>query len=98
MPKSPQPGHQSTWTSVLYCCRTNFFGAADAVASGMGDHDPLLLLGAPGPHNLDDLFARERSSIVFQDMMVERDPGLLGDQGAQLRRVVVLDQHREPRA
>src|SRR3989442_9507272 len=95
MPKSPQPGHQSTWTSVLYCCRTNFLGAA-AAASGMGHHDLLLLFGERGPHALDDLIARERPAIVFQDMVVERDAGLLGDQGAKLRRVVVFNQHRQP--
>src|SRR3984893_14124937 len=97
MPKSPQPGHQSTWTSVLYCCRTNFFGAA-AVASGMGNHDLLLLLGEGRTHALDDLIARERPAIVFQDVMVERDAGLLGDQCAELRRVIVFDQHRQPSA
>src|SRR6202035_123258 len=96
MPKSPQPGHQSTCTSVLYCCRTNFFGAAAAVASGMGHHDLLFLLGERRTYALDDLIARERPAIVFQDVVVERDPGLLGDQGAKLRRVVVFDQHRQP--
>src|SRR4029077_10738236 len=94
MPKSPQPGHQSTWTSVLYCCRTNFFGAAAAVASGMGNHDLLLLLGKRGTHALDDLIARERAAIVFQDVMVERNPRLLGDQRTELRGVVVFDQDR----
>src|SRR5207302_3649356 len=98
MPKSPQPGHQSTWTSVLYCCRTNFLGAAAAVASGMRHHDLLLLLGKRGPHALDNFIARERAAIVFQDVVVERNAGLLGDQGAQLRRVVVFNQDRQPRA
>src|ERR1700682_266452 len=96
MPKSPQPGHQSTWTSVLYCCRTNFFGAAAAAASGMGHHDLLLLFGERSTHALDDLVARERPAVVFQDVVVECDTGLLGDQGAELRRVVVFDQHRQP--
>src|SRR5258708_6810321 len=98
MPKSPQPGPQSTWTSVLYCCRTNFLGAAAAVASGMGHHDLLLLLGEGGTHALDDLVAREWPAIVFQHVVVERNPRLLGDQRPQLRRVVVFDQHRQPGA
>src|ERR1700737_1519467 len=96
MPKSPHPGHQSTWTSVLYCCRTNFFGAAADAASGMGHHDLLLLFGKRGTHALDDPVARERPGGVFQDVSVEGGTGLVGDQGAELRRVVVFDQHRQP--
>src|SRR5712664_2454660 len=94
MPKSPHPGHQSTWTSVLYSCSANFLGAAAAAASGMGHHDLLLLVGQGRPHALDDLVAREGPAVVLQDVVVEGDAGLLGDQGTELRRVIVLDQDR----
>src|ERR1700730_13082735 len=97
MPKSPQPGHQSTWTSVLYCCNANFFGAGAAGASGMRHHDLLLLLGQGGPDAFDDLIARKRPAIVLQHVVVEDDARLLGNDGAELRRVVVLDQNRQPR-
>src|ERR1700682_3877645 len=89
MPKSPQPGHQSTWTSVLYSCSANFLGAA--AASGMGHHDLLLLLGQGRPHTLDDLVARKGPAVVLQHVVVERDAGLLRNQGTELRRVVVFD-------
>src|SRR4030088_629614 len=95
MPKSPQPGHQSTWTSVLYCCSANFLGAAAAAASGMGHHDLLLLLGQRRPHALDDLVPRKGPAVVLQHVMVERDTRLLGNQRTELRRVIVLDQDRE---
>src|SRR5438132_14257272 len=95
MPKSPHPGHQSTWTSVLYCCRANFLGAA-AAASGMGHHDLLLLLGQGRAHALDDLVARKWPAVVLQDVVVERDTRLLGNQGPQLGRVIVLDHDRLP--
>src|SRR5438132_6456520 len=95
MPKSPHPGHQSTWTSVLYCCSANFLGAAAAAASGMGHHDLLLLFGERRPHTLDDLVARKGPAVVLEDVVVERHAGLLGDEGAELRRVIVLDQHGE---
>src|SRR6266702_380042 len=94
MPKSPQPGHQSTWTSVLYCCSANFFGAA-AAASGMGHHDLLLLLGKRRSHALDDLVPRKWPAVVLEDVVVERHTGLLGNQRAELRGVIVLDQHRQ---
>src|SRR5438270_13321821 len=94
MPKSPQPGHQSTWTSVLYCCSANFFGAA-AAASGMGHHDLLLPLGERRPHTLDDLVPRKRPAVVLEDVVVQHHTGLLRNQGAELRRVIVLDQHCE---
>src|SRR6266550_6458245 len=94
MPKSPQPGHQSTWTSVLYCCSANFFGAA-AAASGMGHHDLLLLLGKRRSHALDDLVPRKWPAVVLEDVVVERDTGLLRNQRAELRGVIVLDQHRQ---
>src|SRR2546425_1569122 len=92
MPKSPHPGHQSTWTSVLYCCSANFFGAG-AVASGMGHHDRFLLLGEGRPHALDDLIAREGPAVVLENVVVEGHTGLLRNQGAELRRGNVLDQH-----
>src|SRR5205814_10676383 len=92
MPKSPQPGHQATWTSVLYCCSANFFGAA-AAASGMGHHDLLLLFGERRPHALDDLVPRKGPAVVLEDVVVEHDTGLLRNHCAELRRVVVLDQH-----
>src|SRR5467141_2790004 len=96
MPKSPQPGHQSTWTSVLYSCSANFFGAA-AAASGMGYHDLLLLLGEGRPHALDDLVPRKGPAVVLQHVVVEGDTGLLGNQSTELRRVIVLDEHGQPR-
>src|SRR5438552_17486531 len=80
MPKSPQPGHQSTWTSVLYCCRLNFLGAA--AVSGMRHHDFLALLGERRPDALHDLVPRERAAVVLEHVVIERHPGLLGDQGA----------------
>src|SRR3989442_15144984 len=96
MPKSPQPGHRSTWTSVLYRCSANFLGAAAAAASGMG-HDALfLLLGQGRPHALDDLVPRKGPAVVLEHVVVEDDTRLLGNQGAELRRVIVLDQHRQP--
>src|SRR5437868_2837959 len=95
MPKSPQPGHQSTWTSVLYCCSANFLGAAAAAASGMGHHDLLLLLGQGRPHALDDLVPGKGPAVVLEHMVIERHTGPLGNQCAELRRVIVLDQHRE---
>src|SRR5713226_2721042 len=96
MPKSPHPGHQSTWTSVLYSCNANFLGAAAAAASGMGDHDLLLLVGQGRPHALDDLVAREGPAVVLQHVVIEDDARLLGNQCAELRRVVVFNQHRQP--
>src|SRR5205823_10118403 len=93
MPKSPQPGHQSTWTSVLYCCSANFFGAA--AASGMGHHDLLLLFGERRPHALDDFIPRKGPAVVLEHMVVERHTGLLGNQCAELRGVIVLDQDRK---
>src|SRR3984893_7133493 len=95
MPKSPPPGHQSTWTSVLYSCSANFLGAA-AAASGMGHHDLLLLLRQGRPHTLNDLVARKGPAVVLQHVVVEHDTGLLGNQGTELRRVVVFDQYRQP--
>src|SRR5258708_38696323 len=96
MPKSPHPGHQSTWTSVLYSCSANFLGAAAAAASGMGHHDLLLLLGQGRPHALDDLVPRKGPAVVLQDVVVEGDTRLLGNEGAELRRVIVLAQYRHP--
>src|SRR6266849_2053955 len=96
MPKSPQPGHQSTWTSVLYSCKANFFGALAAVVSGMGHHDLLLLLGEGRPDALDDLVPREWPAVVLQHVVVEGDTRLLRNQRAELRRVIVLDQHGQP--
>src|SRR5205823_7149800 len=80
IPKSPQPGHQSTWTSVLYAWRLNFL--AGVLVSGMGNHDLLLPLRHCLAHSLNDLVSRERPAIVFQDPMIQRDAGLLPDQRA----------------
>src|SRR5439155_14725209 len=91
IPKSPQPGHQSTWTSVLYSWRLNFL--AGVAVSGMGDHHLLLSLRQGLANSLDDLVPREWPAIVFQDPVVERNAGLFPDQRAQLPGVVRLDQH-----
>src|SRR3989442_2239573 len=96
MPKSPQPGHQSTWTSVLYCCSANFLGAAAAAASGMGHHDLFLLLGQGRPHALDDLVPRKGPAVVLVHVVCEDDTRLLGNQGTVLRRVFDLDLQYHP--
>src|SRR5438105_13445849 len=94
MPKSPHPGPQSTWTSVLYACSVNFLASA---VSGMRHHHFLFPLGQRRANTLDDLVAREGTSVVFEDVVVHDDAGVLGNQRAELRSVVVLDQHGLPR-
>src|SRR5439155_1088040 len=91
IPKSPQPGHQSTWTSVLYSCRLNFLGGV--IVSGMRNHDLLRSFRQRLTDSIDDLVPRERPAVVFQDPMIERDAGLLPDECAQLPGVVRFDQH-----
>src|SRR5437764_4244704 len=91
IPKSPQPGHQSTWTSVLYSWRLNFLGGV--AVSGMRNHDLLCPFRQHLVDSADDLVPRERPAVVFQDPMIERDAGLLPDERAKLPRIVRFNQH-----
>src|SRR5437764_14364068 len=92
IPKSPQPGHQSTWTSVLYSCRLNFLGGV--IVSGMRDHALLRSFRQRLTDSIDDLVPRARPAAVSQDPMLERAAGLLPYACAQSPRASRLASHR----
>src|SRR5215831_13117758 len=80
IPKSPQPGHQSLWTCVLY-----------VFSSSMRNRDLLDSV----PYYVFDSFVyfvlRKRSSVILDNGVVSPDAGFLTDQPCHLSRVVVFD-------
>src|ERR1700704_4314028 len=79
MPKSPQPGHQSLWTSVA---KSDGFRTC---SSATGQHRPLLRLPAKdGTERVVQLGVRHRAAVVLQDHMGHLDSGLLPDDAREL--------------
>src|SRR5467141_1956623 len=86
IPKSPQPGHQSLWTSVA---KSDGFRTC---SSATGQHRPLLGLPTKdGAKRVVQLRVRHRPAVVLQDEMGHLDSGLLPDDARELPPEIHLD-------
>src|SRR5213593_467402 len=86
MPKSPQPGHQSLWTSVWKSA--GFSRTSGAIAQ----HLPRRGLAVQDcRQTLVELVARHRTPLELHDAVRDRNPRVLADQPRQRGAVIHLD-------